>query len=143
MNRLEIAYETHKRGFNCCAAVLLAFQDKLGMSEEQLLAIASGMGGGLRTGEVCGAVSGAVMALGAAAPHNVETGPAGKEYNTALTQEFQRRYIEKQGAVCCRDLKPVEAKYSCTALEGVEGNCNHYILTAVEILEELLKEENL
>lgn len=143
MNRYQIAFDTHAEGFNCCTAVVFAFQDKLGLTAEQCYAVTSGMGGGLRTGEVCGAVSGGVMVLGALAPHNKQTGPEGKEYNITLTQEFQRRFAEKQGYICCRDLKPIDAKYQVKKLEGEFNNCNHYILTAVEVLEEMIEEYKL
>lgn len=54
MNRCELAYQYHKKGYNCAQSVLMSFQDVAGLSEKQCLAIASGFGAGAGTGELCG-----------------------------------------------------------------------------------------
>ena len=108
MTRYEIAMQTHRAGFNCCTAQLFAWRDRLGLTEQQCYGLSSGMGGGLRTGEICGAVSGAAMALGMLVPHDDKTLAEGKARNAALTKEFQRRFAERFGAVCFRDLKEKE-----------------------------------
>ena len=46
MNRCELAYQYHKKGYNCAQSVLMSFQDVAGLSEKQCLAIASGFGAG-------------------------------------------------------------------------------------------------
>lgn len=144
MNRFEIAANKHAEGFNCCTSVLFAFKDKLGLTDEQCYGISSGLGGGFRTGGICGAVSAAVIVLGMLHPHNEQTGADGKASNMKLTQEFQRRYAEKQGYCDCRDLKPIEAKHEVACDVGRElKNCDHYILTAVELLEEMIEEYSL
>ena len=63
MNRCELAYQYHKKGYNCAQSVLMSFQDVAGLSEKQCLAIASGFGAGAGTGELCGALTGAIMVL--------------------------------------------------------------------------------
>lgn len=51
--------------FNCAESVLLANMERLGVEGDWLPKVASGFGGGIaRTGQVCGALTGAVMALG-------------------------------------------------------------------------------
>ena len=51
-----------KRKMNCCQAVLTAFADKLGKSEEELKRLGSGFGSGMGTMEgTCGALVGAIM----------------------------------------------------------------------------------
>ncbi|MBQ5739454.1 MAG: C_GCAxxG_C_C family protein [Oscillospiraceae bacterium] len=143
MNRYEIALKKHAEGFNCCASVLFAYQDKTKMSDELCYGVSSGLGGGFRTGSICGAVSGAVIVLGILHPHNEQTGAEGKTSNMKLTQEFQRRYAEREGAVDCRDLKPVPAKHE-VPFEGREmKNCDHYILAAVELLDEMIEKYSL
>lgn len=143
MKRYDIAMKKHEEGFNCCASVLFAFQDKTGLSDEVCYGISSGLGGGFRTGGICGAVSGAVIVLGMLHPHNEQSGADGKMSNMKLTQEFQRRYTEREGAVDCRDLKPIPAKHE-VRWEGREmKNCDHYILAAVELLDEMIAEYSL
>ena len=58
------AMEYHEKGLNCGQSVLLAFADITGFSEEQSMALASGFGGGLRCGGVCGVVNAAAVVLG-------------------------------------------------------------------------------
>ena len=64
MNKLErcrAAKAYHDRGFNCGQSVLEAFRDLTGLTEDQCRRIATGLGGGFRSGNICGAVSGAVL----------------------------------------------------------------------------------
>ena len=68
MNRCKLANDYHRRGFNCCQSVLAAFSDLTGMSEQESFNVAGGFGSGAGTGELCGAVSGAVMTLGLLTP---------------------------------------------------------------------------
>ena len=62
--RAQLAIEKFSNGFNCSQAVLSVFAEDLALSEETAVSIASGFGGGARNGQLCGAVTGAVMALG-------------------------------------------------------------------------------
>ena len=61
------AYAAFMQGFNCAQSVAVAFAPELGMSEEQVLRLASGFGAGVgRLREVCGAFGGVVLVLGSA-----------------------------------------------------------------------------
>ena len=64
MERCQRAKEFHEKGLNCGQSVLLAFTDVTGLTESQSMAIASGFGGGLRCGGVCGVVNAAAVVLG-------------------------------------------------------------------------------
>ena len=68
MNRFEKANAYHKQGFNCCQSVAAAFSDITGMSEQDCFNLCGGFGSGAGTGELCGALSGAIMVLGAMTP---------------------------------------------------------------------------
>ena len=65
MDRCAIAYDYHKKGYNCAQSVAGAFADLTGLSMEQILAVSGGFGGGVggTHSELCGAVSGAVLVL--------------------------------------------------------------------------------
>ena len=69
-NIKEKALEYHAAGFNCAQSVLAACNEYTGLDDSAALAISAGFGGGLRSGEICGAISGAVMALGLVCPFN-------------------------------------------------------------------------
>ena len=70
------AKEYHEKGLNCGQSVLLAFTDVTGFTEAQSMALASGFGGGLRCGGVCGVVNAAAVALGMVCPSTLENGAA-------------------------------------------------------------------
>ena len=56
-------------GYNCCQAVVLAYNDVFGIDDAVAAAMSSGFGGGMgRMREVCGSVSGMVMLAGLIAP---------------------------------------------------------------------------
>ena len=44
MTKQEAAQANFSKGYNCCQAVLVAFQEELGMTEEQAARLGSGMG---------------------------------------------------------------------------------------------------
>lgn len=57
--------EYHRQGFNCAESVLLGLCDRLGIENSLIPRIATGFGGGIgHTGDICGAITGAIMALG-------------------------------------------------------------------------------
>ena len=66
MTKSEIAINKFKGGFNCAQSVFFCFGDKFNIYENMVLKIASGFGGGMgREQEVCGAISGGILVLGA------------------------------------------------------------------------------
>ena len=144
MNRLEKANAYHKRGFNCCQSVLAAFSDLTGLSEQASFDVGGGFGGGAGTGELCGAISGAVMTLGLLTPVD-EANPVGsKQWSVALSRQMQERFKEKFGALRCRELlqnkfTPDDTTPAAKAM-GLTGHCDIMIVTAVEIVEEMLAE---
>lgn len=105
MNHAERAEKLFFDGLNCCQAVFLAFDDLHGIPEKQAIKLTSGMGGGIgRLREVCGAVSGMVLAagllLGPDDPLNAEL----KAKHYALVQEMAFKFKENCGSFICRDL---------------------------------------
>lgn len=142
--RAEIANEFHLRGYSCAQAVACAFGDVIGLEEKQIAALLSGFGGGFRSGEICGVISGAITVLGARWPHDIAEDMAAKEFAAEKAKEFQRRFLEKFPAVRCADIKelPCATEKSPTAVQlGLEKACAVYITAAAEIVEEMLAEE--
>ena len=144
MERCKIAREKHDLGFNCAQSVLAAFSDLTELPEEQLMSLSGGFGGGTGTGELCGAVSGAVMTLGLLTPVDMEQPVASKKRTVELSKEFQKRFAEKFDALRCKELlqkKFAPDERTPAALRmGVTGHCTIMIVTAVEILQEMLAE---
>ena len=89
--RCERAEAYRKNGANCAQALLAAFADVMGITETQALAVGAGLGGGVRSGNICGAVNAPVMILGCAFPEMA----ASKAKSAEITKEYQRRFMER------------------------------------------------
>ena len=63
--RCTAAIQYRKNGANCAQSLLAAFSDILNITEVQALAMGAGLGGGVRSGNICGAVNAPVMTLAA------------------------------------------------------------------------------
>lgn len=87
-----------------------------GLDHDNVPAIATAFGGGVGgTGSVCGAVVGAVMAIGLRHGRRDASTRDGRAY--ALTQELRRRFEAATGAVDCRTLTGMDL----TTAEGVKA----------------------
>ena len=144
MNHCELANAYHKKGYNCCQSVLAAFSDLTGLSEQASFDIGGGFGGGAGTGELCGAVAGAVMTLGLVTPVDANNPADSKKRTIALSKEMQKRFSEKFGALRCRELlknkfTPDDTTPAARDM-GLTGHCDIMVVTAVEIVEEMLSE---
>ena len=101
----EEAVALHSQGFNCAQCVLCACGKYTGLEKNSSLAIAGGFGGGVRYGEICGAISGAVMAIGAAAPFADAGDREAMVRIASLTKQCTGAFRDRFGAVRCLDLK--------------------------------------
>ena len=145
MDRCKLANDYHTKGFNCSQSVLAAFSDLTGLSEQESCNIAGGFGGGAGTGELCGAVTGAVMTLGLLTPVDMGDPVGSKKRSVALSTEFQKRFSERFGFLRCSDLLknkavPTEETAPAAVRLGITGHCSVMIVTAVEVVEEMLSE---
>src|SRR6266545_4231780 len=64
MIKCDEAVALFRSGFNCSQAILRAYGDEVGLAAHHALKLGSGFGAGMRRGATCGAVTGAIMALG-------------------------------------------------------------------------------
>ena len=127
MSVQEKSLRLHSCGFNCAQSVLAALGSYTGLDEKAALAVSGGFGGGVRCGEICGAASGAVMALGLAFPYHDGEDSVAKTRIAKLTMAFNRDFAEKFGYMRCQDLKR----------NGVP--CDELIAWAAEHAEELIQ----
>ncbi len=147
MDRCAMAYQYHQDGYNCAQAVASAFGDVLGMTTEQIAPMVGGFGGGVGGShqELCGALSGGVLVLSLLHPHTQAGDAAGKQRVYALVKDFRQRFSAVFGRTRCGEL--LEARPGVTdqtpaaARLGITTHCNIMIVTAVEILEQMLREE--
>ena len=114
-----------KKEMNCCQAVLVAFADKLGKSEDDLLRLGSGFGSGMATMEgTCGALVGAIMVSSLLSPDG-----EARNNSRAIMSRFKELCC---GATICRDLKGIETGKVLCSCEGCVRNA---VLAAGEALK--------
>ncbi len=141
---IEKAVHSFKEGFNCSQSVLASYAPHFGMPIDLALRMATPFGGGMgRRGEVCGAVSGALMVLGLKAGATEPQDKPAKEEAYALAEEFHRRFETRHGTILCRELLGCDLHSpEGLALARSEGRfksrCPNFVRDAVEILEEML-----
>lgn len=144
MERVELANAYHKKGYNCCQSVVAAFSDLTGLDEQKSFDVAAGFGAGAGNGELCGALVGGIMALGLLTPVDMADPVAGKKRTQALGKELQKRFAARFGHLRCRDLlanKQDTNEMSPAAVRmGLTGHCDIMIVSAVELVEEILAE---
>ena len=91
-------------GYNCGQSVLMALCGPLGLEAATAARLATGFGVGMARGDVCGALSGAVMALGLYGGGGGRDGAAAKAATYARAREFCDLFQELHGGLACRDL---------------------------------------
>ena len=92
-------------GYNCCQAVVLAYNDLFGIDDTLAASLSSGFGGGMgRMREVCGSVSGMVFLSGLISPADNPSDKAGRTANYALVQEVAGEFRKINGSIVCREL---------------------------------------
>ena len=109
----EEAVKRHGMGCNCAQCVLGACGSYTGLDDGTANAVAAGFGGGVRSGEICGAISGAVMALGLCTQDRRQIAGAARNCVEAFRQQFGCvRCVElKQAGVSCDELIAFGAQY--------------------------------
>lgn len=94
-----------EEGYNCCQAVVLAYNDIFGIDDAVAAAMSSGFGGGMgRMREVCGSVSGMVMLAGLIAPAADPSVKVDRTNNYALVQDMAGKFRKINGSVVCKEL---------------------------------------
>jgi len=92
-------------GYNCCQAVVLAYNDLFDIIDTMASAMALGFGGGMgRMREACGSVSGMIMLAGLLKPASDPTDKVAKTANYALVQEVAGQFKAINGTIICREL---------------------------------------
>ena len=143
MNVEEAGYMLFELGYDCAQTVFSAFAEELDLDRETALKIASGFGGGMHQGDMCGCVTGGLMVLGLKYGWSEESDAVGKDLMNRKAQEFERRFLERLGGLRCREL--LEADVSTQegkllAAERIPDRCPGFVAAATEILEEMLED---
>ncbi len=144
MSKAELAKQRYESGYNCAQSVFSVFAEDYGMSLEAALRLASPFGGGMKMAATCGALTGALMALGLAQGYS-ELDEEQRAESDKVTLEFLKRWKIEIGPVECKTIlgydvtDPIQKEAALKA-GGSASTCSNCITEGVEILVRLLKE---
>lgn len=125
-----------------------AVAEQIGLDHDTAVRIASGFGGGMYLGSVCGAVTGGIMALGAKFGGE---GVQAQLHTAKLGREFADRFKALHGSIGCPDLlggvdlskidfaqlgNPDQLKSAATS--KLFADCQGYVRDAAKIVNELV-----
>ena len=128
--------------FNCAESVLLAAAERLRKCTPSIPCIATAFGGGMgRKGSVCGALTGALMALGLAYGRSKPIDDREKTYG--LTRDLYDSFTKKFGSPFCSelidcDLGTAEGRDKYHKLNMRDLKCKDYVSYCGERLAEML-----
>ena len=100
---------------NCAQTIMRAYADELGMTEQQAAAIGCNFGGGMKCGGTCGAITSALMVLGA-----------------------KRIAANHDGLTDCVDLLRNNARKGGVKKE----HCDNMIKESIELIDEITNKED-
>ncbi len=126
----EKALENFKNGYSCSESIVKAAIEE-GLCDENLFSCATPFSGGMGSGCLCGAISGAQIVIG------YLYGKNNKFNNPALAREKAKllieKFKEKHKATCCRVLSKDFDFHSPERRK----HCENMVETAAILLEEL------
>jgi C_GCAxxG_C_C family probable redox protein len=145
IDRAKEAFEAmsaHK--MNCAQTTFGSFAEDLGLERKTALEITQGFGGGMHINSICGAVTGAYMALGLANKIQPENPRAVMDKTNELIKEFNKKFTALYGSLYCTKLcgynLSVPEQSAKAREKGVFTSvCPALVRDSVKIVEDLLK----
>ena len=143
----DVALEYFAAGYNCAEAVLLAVAQAQGIESPLLPGIASGFGGGIgRCGEVCGSLSGAVMALGLKYGRSDPKDGRAKDFLYARSEEIIQDFEEEFGNIQCLsltgcNLRTPQGQAMAKAMDLQNSFCPKFVAFATERVMQMIEDE--
>ena len=145
MNHSETAIKKFEEGYNCAQSVLSTYSEKLNISKDLALKLASGFGAGMgRKQEVCGGISGAIMVLNFLYGRGENDDKEIQDLNYFKVRELIDKFTSKFNTINCKELLD-----GCNLLdsEGQElfksknliEKCHDYVGSITKILDEIIE----
>ena len=122
-------------GYVCSQAVFGVFCEEFGLSKNDAFKIAACFGSGMRQAEVCGACTGALMAIG------LKYGEDKKNCDRLSTRFFEE-FRKENGSFICRDLLECDISTPEGVKYALDNNlfkefCPKMVASAVKITEKI------
>lgn len=128
-SRVNIAIENHKKGYNCCQAVVCAYADLVGIDEETAFKISEVFGAGIAgMAQTCGSVC-AMLIIASL-----------KSSDGNLEESRSRVNTYKLGQNLAEEFKNMNSSIICSQLRGDNGkeklrSCRGCVIDAAILIE--------
>jgi C_GCAxxG_C_C family probable redox protein len=143
--KTDVAVEKFLSGYNCAQSILYAFGPDLGLDGETALKVATGLGAGMaRRGEMCGAVTGGILALGLKYGRGNQQDRTATEEAYRKTEELMAGFEKHHESCTCRvlvegcDLRTPEGRERFIQRDLLHKTCARCVETVAEILTGML-----
>jgi len=141
----EVAMEKFLAGYNCAQSVLYAYGPGLGLDGETSLKVATGLGAGMgRRAEICGALTGGILALGLKYGRGARQDRSATEETYKKTLELMARFEKRHGSCLCRvllggcDLRTAEGQQFFKEHDLLHKTCIVCVQSVVECLAQIV-----
>ncbi|MBN2230944.1 MAG: C_GCAxxG_C_C family protein [Candidatus Thorarchaeota archaeon] len=139
------ALRLFSKDYNCAQSVMKAILVAVDMDFNEIVFLAAGLGGGVsHEGNVCGAVSGAVAALGVI-NSRISNDVQQHKQNTYIDGEkFIQRFKKEHSTIICRDLTGINISNKASLDKAIrdgtfERTCPAFVENAVRYALELVE----
>lgn len=143
MDATQKALDLFNSGLNCSQSILTAFGEPFGVDAENAKKLGRPWGGGVgRMGQMCGALSGAIMVLGFSQNGGVDEAQARNNIYSSI-QKLVRGFENRNGTAVCKellgaDISTAEGQRKMKEEMLAKKLCPKFVKDAAEILGELL-----
>jgi C_GCAxxG_C_C family probable redox protein len=146
MKRSEMALNYFRNKFNCSQAVFTVFGTGQGLSENDCLRVSCAFGGGMgRQQHTCGALTGALMALGMKYGKALGDPEEKKQETYSKARDLFKSFSELNGSVNCKvlleglDMNDPDDHKKIMERKLFDINCEKYVTDAVDITEKIME----
>ena len=143
-SKKEIAVDIFDKGFNCAQAVLSSHSADYGLDPVVAKKVAGAFGGGIaRNGDICGAVTGALMLIGLKYGQYKEGDNDSKENTYRIVNDYISKFKKEFGSIQCKDLLKYDLSIKEEYLKAHGAGlfktlCPCFVRKSVELLDEIL-----
>lgn len=142
----DIAVKYFAGGFNCAESVLLSLVQAMDIDTSDIPRIATGFGAGLgRYGETCGAVTGAIMALGLKFGRDTSGDIESRELTYSKIDKLMQAFHNEFNTTRCKELIDCDMLTKEGREKAITSNlhrnlCTKFVAFAARTTAELINE---
>jgi C_GCAxxG_C_C family probable redox protein len=143
----KLALKYFGKNYNCAQAVLRAVLEEKGMYMDEFPYLAAGLGGGVsHQGNTCGAVTGAVLAIGMITSQSALDVQGHKNRTYSYGEKFISQFKEGFDSIICRELTGIDISNPKELERGRESGifeerCTEFVRKAAVLVSEMFPDK--